>query len=253
MQKGLLIDFTKCIGCGACMEGCRDANDLPKPPPDAPPPTELDAANFTVVLEGEGPGGDPLYYRRLCMHCEDAACVSVCPVSALSKRDDGPVLYDGDLCFGCRYCMVSCPFQVPRYNWDSLAPAIHKCILCYHRLDEGQEPACAAVCPTGATRFGPREALLHVAHERIKAHPDLYVDHVFGEKEAGGTGVLMLSSVPFEELGYNTRVPLKALPDLTWIVQEKIPNVVLTGAVFLGGLYWVINRRMKLAKNDEEA
>lgn len=249
MHKGLLIDFTKCIGCGACMEGCRDANDLPPSPRE---PDKLDSKNFTVVLAHEREGGDPVYSRRLCMHCEDPACVSVCPVGAMTKRPDGPVVYDSGLCFGCRYCMMACPFQVPTYNWESPAPTIHKCILCFPRLDEGQEPACAAACPTGATRFGPRDVLLRIAKERLQSHPDLYAPHIYGEHEVGGTGVLMLSPVPFEELGFRSDLPHEALPELTWVVQEKIPNVVLTGSVFLGGLYWVINRRMALSRNGEE-
>jgi formate dehydrogenase iron-sulfur subunit len=253
MHKGLLIDFTKCIGCRACMEGCREANDLPRPKEDEPPPPDLNGDNYTVVIGRETPGNDTLYVRHLCMHCEDAACVSACPVGAISKRPDGPVLYDADMCFGCRYCITACPFQVPRYTWERVAPIVAKCILCYHRLDRGQEPACAAVCPTGATRFGTREVLLRIARERLRAHPELYVDHIYGEKEAGGTGVLMISSVAFGELGFRADVPHSPLPDLTWMVQEKVPNVVITGAVFLGGLWWVINRRMTRAKDGEES
>ncbi|MCK4304108.1 MAG: 4Fe-4S dicluster domain-containing protein [Candidatus Eisenbacteria sp.] len=251
MHKGLLIDFTKCVGCGACADACREVNDLPQPDPAGSPPQDLDGSNYTVVLTHEAAGKEPLHYRKLCMHCEEPACVSACPVGALTKRPDGPVVYDSGLCFGCRYCMTACPFQVPRYTWERLAPVVSKCILCYHRLDKGQEPACAAVCPTGATRFGPRDVLLRIARERIKAHPELYVNHIYGEREGGGTDVLMLSPVPFEQLGFRTDVPHKALPDLTWVVQEKIPNIVLTGGVFLGGLYWLVNRRMRLAKDSE--
>lgn len=204
MHKGLLIDFTRCIGCGACMDGCRETNGLRKPPADESPPLKLDSENYTVVLETESDGGEITYSRRLCMHCAEPTCVSVCPVAALEKRDDGPVLYDGDRCMGCRYCMMACPFMVPTYTWERLAPVIRKCILCYHRLDRGQEPACAASCPTGATRFGSRETLLRLARERIDAHPDLYVDHIYGEHEAGGTDVLMISPVEFASLGFRT-------------------------------------------------
>jgi formate dehydrogenase iron-sulfur subunit len=251
LEMGLLIDFTKCIGCEACMQGCREANDLPLPGPGDPPPDDLSVDNFTVVLEREIEG-QTVYIRRLCMHCQEPACVSACPVGALKKRPDGPVVYDGNMCFGCRYCMTACPFQVPRYPWNSIAPVIRKCILCFHRLDEGQEPACAAACPTGATRFGPRAALLKIARERIRAHPDLYVDHIFGEKEVGGTGVLMLSPVNFASLGFNTDVPQRPLPDLTWAVQKRIPNVVVTLTALLGGTWWVIDRRMQLAKRRDE-
>lgn len=253
MHKGLLIDFTRCVGCGACVTGCREANDLKKPEDEVGLPDDLGAYNYTAVITHTSESGGPLHFRKLCMHCQDAACASACPVQAILKRPDGPVLYDGDMCFGCRYCMTACPFQVPRYTWEKTAPIVSKCILCHHRLDEGQEPACSAVCPTGATRFGPREVLLKMARERIKAHPDLYVDHIFGEHEAGGTDVLMLSSVPFADLGFRTDVPDQALPSLTWTVQEKIPNVIVTAGFFLGGLYWVIQRRMELAKHPEQA
>ncbi|MCK4414827.1 MAG: 4Fe-4S dicluster domain-containing protein [Candidatus Eisenbacteria sp.] len=251
-QKGLLIDFTKCIGCEACMEGCREANDLAQPSPGDPPARELGADNFTVVVPREVDGKE-VFIRRLCMHCADPACVSACPVGALTKRPDGAVSYDGDLCFGCRYCMVACPFSVPRYQWDSNAPVVRKCTLCYPRLDEGQEPACAAACPTGATRFGPRETLLEIARERIRKHPDLYVDHIFGEKEVGGGSILMISPVDFAQLGFPASMTHNPLPELTWAVQKRIPSIVVTGTVFLGGLYWVVNRRMERARDAEDA
>ena len=251
MHKGLLIDFTRCIGCGACMDGCREANGLRQPEPGESPPTKLNSDNYTVVLEKETPQGTPIYVRQLCMHCHEPTCVSVCPVAALEKREDGPVLYDGDRCMGCRYCMMACPFTIPTYTWGSLAPVIRKCVLCYHRLDEGQEPACAASCPTGATRFGTREVLLRLARERIASHPDLYIDHIYGEHEAGGTDVLMISSAEFSSLGFRTDIPNTPMPELTWTAQEKIPNVAFTAGVFLSGIYWLVHRRMELAKHGE--
>ena len=252
MRKGLLIDFTRCIGCGACMRGCREANGLPQPGPDAARPDRLDGDNYTVVLRHESEEKGAVFYRHLCMHCDDATCVSACAVNALRKRPDGAVLYDADRCFGCRYCMVACPFHIPKYTWDTNVPVVSKCILCWHRLDKGQEPACAATCPTGATRFGAREVLLKVARERTAALPDRYVNHIFGEREAGGTNVLMISPVPFEQLGFQTQVPARPLPELTWMVQEKIPYVIVTGGFFLWGLQWIIKRRMELAQEGIE-
>jgi len=250
--RGLLIDFTRCIGCDACRLACREANGLGAPAPDAPPPEDLGASELTVVLAREV-GGQAVHVRRLCMHCADPACVSACPLGALKKRADGPVVYDPDLCFGCRYCMTACPFQVPRYNWDSPAPVIHKCTLCYPRLDEGREPACAAVCPTGATRYGPRELLLRIARERLRSHPARYTDHVYGEHEVGGTDVLMLAPADFAALGFPAGLPRRALPALTWAVQKRIPNVLATGAVLLGGVWWIIHRRVQLAERPAAA
>ncbi len=250
-RMGLLFDVTRCIGCKSCMQGCRYANDLPIPDAEAPPPAELDSDNFTVVLPIERAEGETAHYRRLCMHCESPACVSACPVRALVKQENGAVTYRRDNCIGCRYCFVACPFHVPTYTWDRAVPLVRKCFLCAHRLKEGQEPGCSAACPTGATMFGPRDVLLQLAREQITAHPDRYVDHILGEHEAGGTDVLMISSIPFEELGLWTGVPEKPLPELTWMVQEKIPYVIGTGSLLLGGLYWVINRRMRIEREGD--
>ncbi|MBD3333912.1 MAG: 4Fe-4S dicluster domain-containing protein [Candidatus Eisenbacteria bacterium] len=246
----LLFDVTRCIGCRSCMQGCRHANDLPTPPASEPSPPDLNSDNYTIVLPLESPDADVVYYRRLCMHCGSPACVSACPVNALVKREDGAVVYDRDRCIGCRYCFVACPFHVPTYSWESTVPLVRKCFLCAHRLDRNQVPGCAAACPTGATMFGPREALLKLAREQIAAHPDRYIDHILGEHEAGGTDVLMISSVPFEVMGLWSQAPAVSLPDLTWMVQEKIPYVIASGGLLLGGVYWIINRRMRLARES---
>jgi len=235
---GLLLDFTLCIGCRACETSCKEANGLSPEPPAG----RLDASNYTVVLQH--PSGQ--FYRRMCMHCESPTCASVCPVKALEKTPEGPVVYHGDRCLGCRYCMMACPFNVPTYEWDHAVPVVRKCILCAGRLAEGERPACAWVCPVGACRFGERERLLELATRRVRNFPERYVDAIYGELEVGGTSVLMLSGVPFTELGMRTDLGEKPLPELTWTVMSKIPNVVITGAILLGGISWIINRRMEI-------
>jgi formate dehydrogenase iron-sulfur subunit len=237
---GLLIDFTACIGCKACMQVCKEVNHLPGGLSD-----QLSPENYSVIKQqGE------LYYRQMCMHCLTPSCASVCPVGALEKTPQGPVNYDGSKCMGCRYCMVACPFNVPRYEWHNAAPVVRKCIMCIDRVREGKEPACAWVCPMGATRFGARDRLIEIAHARIKKYPDRYVDHVFGEHEVGGTSVLMLSSIPFADLGFRKSLPHEPLPELTWTVLRKIPNIVFTAGIILGGVWWVINRRMELEREN---
>ena len=242
---GMLIDFTECIGCGECVKACQKQNNLPGEYLE----TDLSFRNYTVVLEKEG-----IYYRKLCMHCLDPVCVSVCPVGAFTKTEKGPVLYDPDKCMGCRYCMMACPFGVPRYQWDRAVPVIAKCIFCSERVAAGCETACSWVCPMGATRMGERRHLLEIAHARIRRYPERYVNHVYGEYDAGGTSVLMLSSVPFEKLGFPTHLGNEPLPNLTWSVLSKIPNIILTGGILLGGLSWIINRRIQLEKGtlDQE-
>lgn len=233
MSAGLLIDTTRCIGCGACSAACKEINDLPGAVEE-----RTTAYTWTTVETHEG-----VHVRRLCMHCATPTCVSVCPVGALSKTAEGPVVYDATRCIGCRYCIMACPFAVPKYQWDSPVPVVGKCILCHSRVEQGLATACASVCPTGATLFGDRDALLGEAHSRIESDPAGYVDHVYGEREAGGTSVMMLASVPFENLGLRTSLPAQPLPLLTWQVLSKIPDFVVVAGAFLYGLHWMTRRR----------
>ena len=127
---GILVDVTKCIGCFECVDACVQLNNLGEEismwqhKPDG-----LSGRRWTTIVEQ--PGGH--YVRKFCRHCLDPACVSVCPVGAMQKSEDGPVIYDGNICMGCRYCMMACPFGIPRYEWDKTAPLVQKCTLCYER------------------------------------------------------------------------------------------------------------------------
>jgi formate dehydrogenase iron-sulfur subunit len=233
VSAGLLFDATRCIGCGACSAACKEENDLPLPIEPA-----ITAYTWTVVEERAG-----VNVRRLCMHCLEPTCVSVCPVGALTKTPEGPVVYDSKKCIGCRYCIMACPFGVPKYQWDRAVPVVGKCTLCAARLAHGQQTACATICPTGATMFGERDALLREARSRIAASGGAYVDHVYGEREAGGTSVLMLSGVSFERLGLDTSLPAQGLPMLTWRVLSKVPDFVAVAGAFLYGLHWITRRR----------
>ncbi len=237
--KALLIDFTKCIGCQACALACKEVNGLPGEEEE-----ELSATAFTVVKEK-----DDLYYRRLCMHCNDPTCASVCPVGAFEKTPEGAVIYQAHKCIGCRYCMQACPFSIPTYEWKKRAPKVQKCIMCYEKkLQKGEIPACAEACPTEATIFGDREEMIQVARARIKENPDMYVNHIYGEKEAGGTSVLMLSSVPFGTLGFPTGLGEKPLPELTWAALKNVPSIAIFGGAILYGVWWIIDRRTEVAE-----
>lgn len=240
MKAAILTDLSKCIGCGACALACEEINGLP--PQEKP--TKLSHDAWTAL---ESRGG--VNVRRQCMHCLDPACVSVCPVTALQKTKEGPVIYDETRCIGCRYCMLACPFGVPTYEWEKPLPRVQKCIMCYDkRVKQGMQPACTAACPTGATIFGDRDDLIREAQRRIEKSPQRYVDHIYGVKEAGGTSVLYISPVPFAELGFKTHVQDTSYPKLTWAVLSKIPSIVSIGGVLMIGIHWVINRRMTVPK-----
>ena len=251
MAYGILTDLTRCIGCEACAFACKQINGLEGDPND-----RLDATTWTTVDQRAG-----LNVRRQCMHCSDPTCVSVCPVGALQKQAEGPVTYDESRCIGCRYCMQACPFQIPTYEWGEQVPLVRKCIMCFEqRVSKGRQPACTEACPTGATKFGERDELIREARQRIHEAPERYVDHIYGLEEAGGTSVLYLSSVPFEELGFPTDMAQEPYPRLTWEVLSKIPNIVSTGGLLMVGTWWIVNRRTKVRDgrwidegNDAEA
>ena len=237
MSKGILYDATLCIDCKQCEKACAERNSLPYNDQIAAEQTQS-AHKLTVVLEH----GDK-YMRRLCMNCQDPTCASVCPVGAFRKTAEGPVTYDASRCIGCRYCMLACPFSVPKYEWQKALPLVRKCDMCADRVARGQQTACAEACPTGATKFGDRDALIAEAQERIAKNPGQYVHHIYGLKEVGGTSVLLLSSVPFEQFGYKTSIGSEALPVLTYRVLSELPQVVTFGAALLGGIWWITNRR----------
>jgi formate dehydrogenase iron-sulfur subunit len=241
-NKALLIDITLCIGCNSCQEACKEANHLPKGEE-----TALSATAHTALEEHDG-----VYVRRLCQHCVEPTCVSVCPVGAFTKTPEGPVLYDENKCIGCRYCMQACPFQVPRYEWGSTFPRVQKCVLCYTRIKQGLQTACAEACPTGATKFGNRDDLLREAIERIKADPTKYVNRIYGQHEVGGTSIFYITSVPFEKLGFKTQLQTAALPTLTWNALSKVPGVVTVGGALLYGIWWITNRRTEVQEYERQ-
>jgi formate dehydrogenase iron-sulfur subunit len=240
----ILTDLTKCIGCEACVYACKEINGLPQNTDVG----KLSPTTWTYVKRVNG-----VNIRQQCMHCLDPTCVSVCPVAALQKTAEGSVIYLEDRCMGCRYCLMACPFEIPKYEWDKALPRVQKCIMCHEkRVAQGEQPACTSVCPTGATIFGERESMINEARQRIGNNPDRYIDHIYGVEEAGGTSVLYLSDVPFEKLGFKHARTDVSYPKLTWAILSQIPNVVSVGGVMMFGIWWIINRRMELDKKRKE-
>ena len=245
-RMGMLTDLTECVGCRTCESACNAANRLPAPEIPFDEKSVFDqkrrptASAYTVVNRYEGPksSGNPVYRKVQCNHCEEPSCAAACPVKAYTKTPEGPVLYDKDLCFGCRYCMVACPFYAPAYDYDSaLEPRVVKCTMCHGKVKAGGIPACAGACPVGAVTFGKRKDLMKVARDRIRKYPERYVDQIYGEFEAGGTGWIYLSGVPFGELDFPTKLPGKPIVENTKGFLSAVPLVLTLWPALLGVCY----------------
>ena len=241
-KKAILVDIKRCIGCLSCETACKQLHGFGTDPE----PTLSDTA-FTVV---ETRGNK--FVRKICMHCEDPACASACPVGAISKSQLGPVLYNADKCMGCRYCMIACPYSVPRYQWTKLAPFVKKCDMCSDRIKTGGQPACVEACPAQASIFGNRDEMIAEAWNRIRTDSS-YVPRIYGLEEAGGTCVLFVSDVPFEKLGLKAApTGNQPMPTLTASALGDSPKVVIMGGTILSALYWVTQRRREVALAEAE-
>ncbi|MFC2063499.1 4Fe-4S dicluster domain-containing protein [Chloroflexota bacterium] len=247
-----LFDATRCIDCRACMVACSVENKIP-----------MDKTRIWVAgvgLKGEFPNLERASMVYHCMHCFAPDCLSACPVEAYTKRPDGPVVYDPNKCIGCRYCMNACPFGVPHFDYDKglvEGAFIDKCTMCPQLIDQGLDPACVSTCPTDALEFGERSELLSKAHARIQDHPERYINHVYGETENGGTSYLILSHVPFTELGLPEIGPKPVLETSEAVMDLTVPFALGWGAVLsavAAGVHLVNQKNGKriLSENDKE-
>jgi formate dehydrogenase beta subunit len=251
---GMLYDATLCIGCKVCMVACREANDVPYPE-DAElyyDPEDLSANCITIIKLFRGEE-EFSFVKRQCMHCVDPACVAACPFTAMLKREDGVVVWDGDRCVGCRYCEIGCPFNIPKFEWESRNPKIVKCELCKHRLAEGHEPACVEECPRDAILFGPRQMLLNEARRRIAENPDRYHPRIYGEDEAGGTQVLYISQAGVDpgELGFPA-LDDDALPENVRKVQGLLYKGFVAPLALYAALGTIVSRNRQKARGEDE-
>ena len=232
---GVLVDTTRCVGCQTCTMVCAEANGLPEPDLDAidnGKTRNTSESQWTLVNRFEVDDQE-IYVKKQCMHCDQPACAAACPTQALLKTEQGPVIWRGDKCMGCRFCMVSCPFEIPKFEYYSNNPRIQKCQMCYGRLQEGETPACVSECPEDAITFGKKKDLLDEAKKRIYQDPENYVHKVYGEYEVGGTGYLYLASVPYEKLGFRTDLGTKAYPEYTKTFLYSVPVVLTLFPAFL--------------------
>jgi formate dehydrogenase iron-sulfur subunit len=235
---GILVDTTECVGCRTCEFACAEANGLPEPDEDdavLENERKQTPDQWSIINEYETDAGE-VYVKKQCMHCVQPACASACLTKAMLKTEKGPVIWREDKCMGCRFCMVSCPFDIPKFEYDSANPKIQKCQMCFSRLKEGKQPACVSECPAEALTFGKRRDLIEIARKRIYTNPDDYYPHIYGEHEAGGTGYMYLSAVPFDQLGFRTDLGHEPSPELTKEFLYAVPVVLTLWPAFLYGL-----------------
>ena len=236
---GVLVDTTRCIGCRSCEVACSKAHGLPVP--DIETDGALSSVRTTsetqwmVVNRFETEKGE-VFVKKQCMHCWQPGCTAACLTNAMYKTEDGPVIWRSKKCMGCRFCMISCPFDIPKFEYQSTNPKIQKCSMCWERLQEGKKPACVEACPTDALMFGNKRDLMEIARVRIYRHPQNYVHKIYGESEVGGTGWLYLSAVPFEQIGFRMDLGTTPYPEFTTKFLYTVPCCYFWVAGFPHGI-----------------
>jgi len=263
-SMGVLVDFTKCVGCRSCEAACNKEQGLPDPDKPFDDFSVFDELHngqkrrtsekaYTVVnrYDVEDRSAGPVFRKFQCNHCNEPACLTSCFVNAYTKTKEGAVIYDPTVCVGCRTCMIACPFYVPAYSYSSpINPVVKKCIMCYDtRLKFGRPPACVEACPKEVMTFGKRRDLLILGHERIRSRPGKYVDHIYGEKEVGGTAWMYMSDVPFDKIGFNTSIGNQPIISYVKEFLTIVPMVLtIWPALFTG--FHLLAKKKEVGKNE---
>jgi formate dehydrogenase iron-sulfur subunit len=217
-RMGFFTDTTVCIGCKACEVACKQWNDLPADGASFRKGASYDHTGslgastwrhvrFVELLEGDAGESRWLFMSDVCKHCSHAGCLDACPTGALIRTEFGTVVLQPDVCNGCGYCIPACPFGV--VDRDAVDRRAAKCTLCYDRLQDGLEPACAKACPTDSIQFGPYEELVELAERRVaRLHEEGRTGaYLYGagdapaEEIAGGLGAFFLLTEPPERYG----------------------------------------------------
>jgi formate dehydrogenase iron-sulfur subunit len=234
-RMGFFTDTTVCIGCKACEVACKQWNDLPSDGGEFRKGGSYDSTGqlgantwrhvrFVELDDGDlvnwaqenvqtdkvfdlNDFGSWVFMSDVCKHCTNAGCMDACPTGALIRTEFGSVVLQPDVCNGCGYCIPSCPFGV--VDRDHLDGRAAKCTLCYDRLEDGLEPACAKACPTDSIQFGPYDELVGVAERRVAALHERGIEgaYLYGAGDppetslAGGLGAFFLLTEPPERYG----------------------------------------------------
>ncbi len=263
LEVAKLIDISKCIGCKACQVACMEWNDLRdtvgKNVGVYDNPADLSDQSWTVMRFAEvevTPGRlEWLIRKDGCMHCADPGCLKSCPApGAIIQYSNGIVDFHEEHCTGCGYCIMGCPFNIPRLsNKDGKA---YKCTLCSDRVAVGLEPACAKTCPTGAITFGSKEDMLHHAQERLidLKERGFQKAGIYNPPGVGGTHVMyVLQHADKPELYNNLpKDPGISTEIIIWQgIAKTVMNVGL-GAAILAGLFHYVTQGPNEVKEEEE-
>jgi len=253
-EKIKLCDLSKCYGCRACQVACKQWNQLEatqtrnsgsyQNPPDLQP-NNWAVIQYQEVSDDNG-GVKWLFRKQSCMHCTDAACVTVCPSGALYYTKYGTVGVHNDKCIGCKECVSVCPFGVPQY--DAATDKVYKCDMCLSRIENDMEPACVKACPTGALQFGDKAEMLEAAYRRVEA---LGGDaSVYGDKFVGGMHMIYVLPEKvsvYEGLPEHPRVPLSVVAWKDWL---KPLSLLATGGVIGASFLHYITHGPKTPDED---
>ncbi len=228
LRYGKLVDTTICIGCKRCMSACKRWNDLEvdRLLEITDRETELSSENFTVVnLRRDVRNRDErTYVKWQCQHCRKPACAGACPVKAVRKLPEGPVVINEEKCIGCMYCYQSCPYKIPRFSFKKRIA--RKCTLCYDRINlaEGLKPACVDACPVEAITFDYKDAIIRNAKKRVEELGRSA--NLLGLEEAGGTDVLTISYARAQDLDL-VIAPRK-------VVNQNLDKIRIIASGFMG-------------------
>lgn len=249
-EVAVLYDASKCVGCKACQNACKDWNDRP-PEPDPSglydAPTGLSEKTWAVIQVVKPQSKDPFFFRR-CQHCTEASCVAVCPTGAAHHEEGGIVVIDQDWCIGCGYCAEACPFGVPHLGHGEEKGSARKCWFCFDRLSEGRQPACAERCPTGALTFGDHDNLLVQGHEKVallkeEGYPNA---NLYGDDELGGLHHMSILLDKPSVYGLPEAPMLSTTRGLaSWL------SGVVTAGIVAAAPFWLLFRRKKELATQE--
>lgn len=228
-QLATLIDVSRCIGCEACVDACKDSNEdkFPRPKKSFPKmfPDRVKVEDWSeqqdvrdrltpynwlfiqhAVVQTNS-GGKEITLPRRCMHCVNPPCVKLCPWGAAIQDKNGISRMDPDLCLGGAKCKNVCPWKIPQRQTGAgiyldILPSLagngvmNKCDRCYDRIAKGGLPACIEACPEQVQSIGPRREILEQAHKLASSMNGF----IYGETENGGTNTIYVSPVSFESL-----------------------------------------------------